>query len=144
MTEFGTTCWRDIKVNVCSSQDFELETWFIKLTENEQKSLQEHRKIEIRSKQIEERIEQLFPDEHFYFYKIFEGDDQKNRERNLIEQRQLLKLIQDCMKAKKFYIKEGLLEPIHLVESERKLLVEGMQTSVAGIVQEIYKSQQIC
>ena len=48
------------------------------------------------------------------------------------------------MKAKKFYIKEGLLEPIHLVESERKLLVEGMQTSVAGIVQEIYKSQQIC
>ena len=58
-----------------------------------------YRDIEIQSKQIEERIEQLFPDENFYFYKIFEGDDQKNRERNLIEQRQLLKLIQDCMKA---------------------------------------------
>ena len=99
-----------------------------------------YRDIEIQSKQIEERIEQLFPDENFYFYKIFEGDDQKNRERNLIEQRQLLKLIQDCMKAKRFYIKEGLLEPIHLVESERKLLVEGMQTSVAGIIQEVYKS----
>ena len=41
------------------------------------------------------------------------------------------------MDAKRFYIKEGLLEPIHLVEDERKLLVEGMQTSIAKILQEV-------
>ena len=75
---------------------------------------------------IDERIDQLFPDENFYFFKIFEGNDEDSRNRNLFEQRQLLKLIKDCVNAKRYYIQKGLLEPIHLVEDERKLLVEGM------------------
>ena len=48
------------------------------------------------------------------------------------------------MNSKRYYIKSGLLEPIHLVESERKLLVEGMQTSVAKIFEEVMKSKKIC
>ena len=83
---------------------------------------------------IEARIDELFPDENFYFFKIFGGDNRTNFERNLLEQRQLLKLIQDCMTAKRYFIKQGLLEPIHLLEDERKLLVEGMQDSVGKIV----------
>ena len=54
---------------------------------------------------IEVRIDELFPDENFYFFKIFGGDNRTNFERNLIEQRQLLKLIQDCMRAKRYFIK---------------------------------------
>ena len=48
------------------------------------------------------------------------------------------------MSSKRYYITKGLLEPIHLKENERELLVEGMQTSVAKIVQEVYKSAEIC
>ena len=48
------------------------------------------------------------------------------------------------MESKRYYIKEGALEPIHLVENERKLLAEGMQTSVAKILQEVQKSMKIC
>ena len=44
------------------------------------------------------------------------------------------------MTSKRYYMVSGLLEPIHLKENERELLVEGMQTSVAKIVQEVYKS----
>ena len=83
---------------------------------------------------IEQRIDELFPDENFYFYRIFDDDEESQQGRNLFEQRQLLKLIKDCMEAKRYFIKEGALEPIHLVENERKLLAEGMQTSVAKIL----------
>ena len=38
---------------------------------------------------------------------------------------------------------KGLLEPIHLNENERELLVEGMHDSVVKIVQEVYKSTEI-
>ena len=48
------------------------------------------------------------------------------------------------MTSKRYYMVSGMLEPIHLKENERELLVEGMQTSVAKIVQEVYKSTEIC
>ena len=56
----------------------------------------------------------------------------------------MLKLITDCMQNKSYYIVKGLLEPIHLKTDERELLVEGMQTSVGKIVEEVYKSAKIC
>ena len=48
------------------------------------------------------------------------------------------------MQNKSYYIVKGLLEPIHLKADERELLVEGMQTSVGKIVEEVYKSAKIC
>ena len=47
------------------------------------------------------------------------------------------------MSSKRYYIVKGLLEPIHLNENERELLVEGMHDSVVKIVQEVYKSTEI-
>ena len=44
-----------------------------------------HKSIQIQSRQIEERIDALFPDGNFYFYKIFEGDEQEQLERNMFE-----------------------------------------------------------
>ena len=42
-------------------------------------------RVEIQSQQIEERIGTLLPDSNFFFYQIFEGDDQSTIERNLFE-----------------------------------------------------------
>ena len=57
------------------------------MPEDEQKSVYEYKKMETKARFIEERIDDLFPDKNFYFYKIFEGNDEKSRDRNLFEQR---------------------------------------------------------
>ena len=80
----------------------------------------------MKAKLIEDRIDELFPSEHFYFFKIFKGSDKATIERNELEQKELQKLITDCMESRKYYMTSGLLEPIHLQENERDLLVEGM------------------
>ena len=80
----------------------------------------------MKAKLIEDRIDALFPNGNFYFFKIFKGSDRATIERNELEQKELQKLITDCMESKKYYITSGLLEPIHLQENERDLLVEGM------------------
>ena len=36
-----------------------------------------------------------------------------------------------------------MLEPIHLTEDERDLLVDGMQTSITKIAEEVIKSKEI-
>ena len=59
------------------------------------------------------------------------------------ERDQLRKLIEDNIKSDRFYIQSGLLEPVHLQEEERKLIVEGMQTSLAKMATEIKKSQEM-
>ena len=41
------------------------------------------------------------------------------------------------------YIEEGQIEPQYLNEDERKLLTEGMETSVVKIQLEVYKSIQL-
>ena len=75
-------------------------------------------------KLIETRIDLLFPNQNFYFYKIWRTGDLDNRMD--VEHDQLRKLINDNVQSDRFYIKSGLLEPVHLQEEERKLIVEGM------------------
>ena len=41
------------------------------------------------------------------------------------------------------YIEEGQIEPQYLNEDERKLLTEGMETSIEKISYEVYKSIQL-
>ena len=98
-------------------------------------------------KQIDQRIEDLFPIENFYFYKIFDenhGDKEYVKKRNEKELEELLKLIKDNMASKRYYIKEGLLEPVQISEEERDLIIEGMLASIAKIFEEVYKSKDIC
>ena len=69
----------------------------------------------VHEKQIEQRIEDLFPTENFYFFKIFNekhGDAEYVRKRNEKELEELLKLIEDNMSSDRYYIKKGLLEPV--------------------------------
>ena len=54
-----------------------------------------------------------------------------------------MKLIKENLKSKRYYIKSGSLEPIHLTEDERELLVDGMQTSITKIAEEVIKSKEI-
>jgi hypothetical protein len=105
LTKFGTTTWEKVKENVCSNDDYIEESWFVDLKEEDKKSVVLHKSIEIQSRQIDERIDALFPDGNFYFYKIFEGDEQEQLERNMFEQKWLLKLIQDCMSSNRYFIK---------------------------------------
>ena len=90
----------------------------------------------IHEKQIEQRIEDLFPIENFYFFKIFDekhGDKEYVMKRNEQELKELLKLIEDNMSSERYYIKKGLLEPVQISEEERDLLIEGMLASIAKI-----------
>ena len=98
-------------------------------------------------KLIEQRIEELYPTENFYFYKIYDekhGDKEYVKKRNEIEEEELLKLIEENMFADRYYIKEGLLEPVQMSEEERDLLIEGMLASIAKIAEEVNKSKDIC
>ena len=66
-------------------------------------------------KLIEQRIEDLFPTENFYFYKIYDekhGNKEYVNRRNEIEEEELVKLIEENMFSDRYYIKEGLLEPV--------------------------------
>ena len=54
-----------------------------------------------------------------------------------------MKLIKENLESKRYYIKSGSLEPIHLTEDERELLVDGMQTSITKIAEEVIKSKEI-
>ena len=56
----------------------------------------------------------------------------------------MLKLIQDNMASKRYYIKEGLLEPVQISEEERDLIIEGMLASIGKIFEEVNKSKDIC
>ena len=59
------------------------------------------------------------------------------------ERGQLRALIEDNIKSERYFIESGLLEPIHLQEEERKLLVEGMQAAITKIVLELIKYQEL-
>ena len=59
------------------------------------------------------------------------------------EKEQLRALIDDNINSERYFIESGLLEPIHLQEEERKLLVEGMQAAISKIVLELIKYQEL-
>ena len=47
------------------------------------------------------------------------------------------------MKYDRYYIEQGQIEPQYLIEDERKLLTEGMETSIEKIAYEVFKSNQL-
>lgn len=63
--------------------------------------------------------------------------------RNAIEKRELYRLIETHMTYDRFYIKQGQIRPQYLSEDERKLLTEGMETSIEKIAYEVFKSIQL-
>ena len=48
----------------------------------------------IRAKFIEDRIDELLPIGNFFFHKIFKGNSEEVKRRNVIEQRELYRLIE--------------------------------------------------
>ena len=54
-----------------------------------------------------------------------------------------MRLIEDNMESDRYYIKEGVLEPLYMKEEERKLLIDNMETSIAKIALEVLKSHKL-
>ena len=125
------------------SDDYQYEQWYINLTVEEKDLLNDLKQIQekigkdkriekqqnpIKSELIEQRIEKLLPDENFYFFKIFTGSSETSKLRNAIEKKELIRLIENHFMFEKLYLKDGQLEPIQLLEEERDMVIEGMQT----------------
>ena len=77
--------------------------------------------------------------ENVYLFKIFKGNDRITKKRNEIEKNELIRLIEDHIFLDRFYLKEGQLEPIYLSQDERKLITEGMDSSIERIAYEVHK-----
>ena len=50
---------------------------------------------------------------------------------------QIEKYIQDNINHKRVYIKSGLLEPVHLLQKEREILINGMKETMEKSITEI-------
>ena len=85
----------------------------------------------------------MLPIANFFFHKIFKGDSEETKRRNVIEKRELHRLIEMHMKYGRYFIKLGQIAPQYTIEAERKLLIEGMETSIEKIAFEVYKSIQL-
>ncbi len=60
-----------------------------------------------------------------------------------LEWKEMEAFVADCINSPRLYIKNGLLEPVHLQEVERKILVENMQESLQKCIQEVKNSQKM-
>ena len=60
----------------------------------------------------------------------------------MIERRELHRLIKTHMNYDRYFIKDGQITPQYLTEEERKLLTEGLETSIDKIVLEVFNSQE--
>ena len=77
----------------------------------------------IRTKEIEEKIDALFTNDRFYFYKAKSnstGDDENDQK---AQEEEIHRLIQDCITTKKCFIEYGNLETIHHLKAEREIIV---------------------
>ena len=59
------------------------------------------------------------------------------------EDREITRLIEDCLSSKKCYIQYGNLEPIHHQEDERKIIVDQMQSLLTRCVNEMIDQQKM-
>ena len=76
-------------------------------------------------REIQQKIDLLFKDQNFYFYKAKDGVETEEGETNEgAEQLEIERLIQDCMKARRCYLTEGRLETIHHQKAEREIIVD--------------------
>ena len=81
---------------------------------------------------IKERIKLLFPDDNFCFYQMRE--DAKEMQ---LEWEQVEHFLDDCLESPRLFIKSGQLEPMHLSQKERDILVKGMEEMMIKCEQEI-------
>ena len=81
---------------------------------------------------LKQKVEKLFPDENFYFFQLRQNEIEMKE-----EWEQMKKFINDNIKCKRYFIEEGLLEPVHLNPSECNILVEGMSQMMKNCQQEI-------
>ena len=61
----------------------------------------------MKAKFIEDRIDDLFPKENFYFFKVFNEVNGLNKLRNEIETEQLIKLIDNNRDSERYYLENG-------------------------------------
>ena len=81
----------------------------------------------IRRKEIEDKIDALFIFDRFYFYKANPNavEDESNQK---VEEEEIQRLISDCIQATRCYIKEGNLETLHHMKTEREIIVDQMSS----------------
>ena len=84
---------------------------------------------------IKQRIMNLFPKENFYFYQIREDEAENEKEWSQMEL-----FLDENINTRKFFIKSGLLEAVHLQVKEREIMVKGMEEMMAKCVHEINHS----
>ena len=81
----GPKVWKDIKEIVCNGT-YQYENWYSELLEHQQRLVEDMKTIQqnigldnliepqenfVRTKFIDERIDVLFPEDNFFFFKIF-------------------------------------------------------------------------
>ena len=126
-TVFGDETWVNLKEEVCIIDKYKNQTWYTNLSGDKKELLEMLKEIQQKegldkplqlqdnpqmNKLIETRVDLLFPEENFYFFKLLKN---ANSEIQMVEERnQLRKLINDNIRADRYYIKKGLLEPVHL------------------------------
>ena len=80
--------------------------------------------------EIRKKIDIMLPEENFYFFNASMEDQDK-------EESEIHRLIQDCISSRRFYIKQGTLEPIHHKEGEKKIIIDQMQSLFARCAKEL-------
>ena len=96
----------------------------------------------IRANFFKKRIDDLLPDDNFYFHKIFKGQSEENKRRNALERKELEKLVENHLPYRRYYIEDGQIEPLYLTEEERRPLTDGMTLSLEKIFNEVVQSNK--
>ena len=134
--------WKEHKSKVMGVENYQEEEWFTKLSAYEQDlivSLETAQKQygnqggklnpiadPIRTREIEEKIDALFIYDRFYFYKANPNATEDDETNEKVEEEEIQRLIEDCITAKRCFIKEGNLETIHHLKTEREIIVDQM------------------
>ena len=112
-TYIGQKKWKEIKKDVMESQQYENEEWFKKLSQYEVDLISSLKSIQseigspkaqinpvfdpIRKKEIEEKIDVLFKEENFYFYKVIDNPNEEEIKNRFDEESEIERLINDCI-----------------------------------------------
>ena len=67
----------------------------------------------IRKKEIEAKIDVLFKEDNFYFYKASDNENKEETTNQIDEENEIERLINDCLNSKKCHISRGNLETLH-------------------------------
>ena len=146
--------WKVLKKNVMGIgiEDLKEQPWFKSLKEYDQdlilslKSAQESHAAGNGSlnpvpdpkkrKEIEEKIDALFTDDRFYFYRASpestEGDTNQG-----VEEEEIQRLIVDCIQATRCYLNKGNLETLHHMKTEREIIVDQMSSLLQRATNEM-------